>query len=474
VTSIRRRLTVWVLAGCSVLWAGGAAGLYFELRSGLLGEFDATLAAKAQALAALTRQRGAIIELDFPGELMPSFERASAAEYFQLQRADGGVVDRSPSLEGHVLAGTATPAESPQYADVTLPDGSSGRAITLRFLPQSGEDEAADSDRANATATAVTVIVALHRSALDHRLNALATTLLAAWGLLALVTLVGVPALVRRGLSPLDAVAQQARGIDSASLERRFPSTNLPAELAPICARLNELLARLQASFERERRFTADVSHELRTPVAELRAIVDVALRSPGDVAEATLALQEAREVAAQMNGLITRLLTLARCEAGLQSPTHEPVHVASMLREVWEPLAVQAARKHLVTSWNLSDDTCLETDRTSLRAIFSNLAANAVEYCPDAGSIEIYVADGHDSWQFEISNTVAQLTTDDVSHLFDRFWQRDPRRAAPSHSGLGLSVSKALATSAGMDLTAQMRSASVLSLVLTMRHERN
>ena len=472
-TSIRRRLTIWVLAGCSVLWAGGAAGLYLDLRAGLLGEFDATLTARAQALAALTRQRGTVVELDFPGEFMPGFERGGAADYFQMQRADGGVFDQSPSLDGHVLAGAAAAAATPQYADVTLPDGSPGRAITLRFTPQSGDDETADSDRNSSTAPAVIVIVALHRSALDDRLKALATTLFGAGVLLAFVTLVGVPVLVRRGLSPLDAVAEQARGIDGASLERRFPSTSLPAELAPICGRLNELLARLQASFERERRFSADVAHELRTPVAELRAAVEVALRWPGDVAEATLALQEAHEIAVQMDGLITRLLTLARCEAGLQPVTREPVYVAALLQEVWEPLAAQAARKQVVTTWAVTEDTCLDTDRTLLRAIFSNLVANAVEYCPEGGSIGVCVPDGHDPWQLEISNTVAELATDDVSHLFDRFWQGDPRRAASFHSGLGLAVSKALAASLGMDITAQLASPTVLRLALTRRCER-
>ena len=90
-----------------------------------------------------------------------------------------------------------------------------------------------------------------------------------------------VPRVLRRELKPLQALAAEAAGIDAARLSARFATEGLPGELAPIAARLNELLARLEDSFERERRFSSDVAHEFRTPVAELRSLAELAIKLP-------------------------------------------------------------------------------------------------------------------------------------------------------------------------------------------------
>jgi len=117
------------------------------------------------------------------------------------------------------------------------------------------------------------------RDELTEALTALAFALLGCGaGLLALTVLV-VPRLLRRELVPLDALAEQASHINADSLAMRFPISPLPGELIPISTRLNDLLARLELSFERERRFSADLAHELRTPIAELRTLAEVALK---------------------------------------------------------------------------------------------------------------------------------------------------------------------------------------------------
>jgi signal transduction histidine kinase len=85
------------------------------------------------------------------------------------------------------------------------------------------------------------------------------------------------------GLSPLNQLANQAASITADSLATRFPTEIWPGELTPISSRLNDLLERLEQSFERERRFSADLAHELRTPIAELRSLAELALKWPED-----------------------------------------------------------------------------------------------------------------------------------------------------------------------------------------------
>ena len=471
--SIRRRLTVGLLVGFCVLWAGGGAALYFNLRAGLLAEFDNTLLANAQALSALTRQQNGKVELDFPGEFMPGFEGRRSANYFQMLSADGTIIDRSPSLESNQLPSAAGAVGAPQYSNLTLPDGRRGRAVTLQFIPQ-GNEEAPDSQPDPHPGAGVTLTVALHREGLDHRLSLLATTLLIVGGLLAAATGLSVPTVIRRGLSPLEDVAERASHIDIESLQMRFPTSKMQAELLPICSRLNELLARLQASFERERQFSADVAHELRTPIAELRSLAEVALKWPGEPASSTRALQETLEIALQMDTIVNGQLSLARYESGLQGTSRVPVRVAALLSDIWEPLADLASRKRLAVCWNISEDGSVETDPPLFRSILTNLLSNAVQYSPEGGSINVCIETDTVPWQIAISNTVKDLAPADVPHLFERFWRRDPARSSSTHSGLGLALTKAFAKSLELEISAQLTTIGMLKFTLRPRNSKN
>ena len=119
------------------------------------------------------------------------------------------------------------------------------------------------------------------RRELDRTLATLQLVLAGSGLLLLAATALVVPRVLRRELKPLQSLAAEAARIDAASLSARFATEGLPGELAPIAARLNELLARLEDSFERERRFSSDVAHEFRTPVAELRSLAELAIKLP-------------------------------------------------------------------------------------------------------------------------------------------------------------------------------------------------
>ena len=146
-------------------------------------------------------------------------------------------------------------------------------------------------------------------------------------------TVAVVQVVVWRGLRPLQDVAARAAQIDEQSLHIRFPLDGLPAELQPICLRLNASLQKLQQAFQRERRFTADAAHELRTPIAELRALANVALRG-GDSGTSAVYFEDARDIAVQMERIVSNLLALARCHAGAMQIVREPVDVSAALMD--------------------------------------------------------------------------------------------------------------------------------------------
>src|SRR5207302_2044109 len=137
---------------------------------------------------------------------------------------------------------------------------------------------------------------------------------------------------VRRSLRTLSRVADEAARRDGPPAKNVFPLVGLPVELVPICIRLNELVARLDDSVQRERRFTANVAHELRTPIAELKSLSEVALKWPQDPSVAADNFRDTLEIALQMERIVATLLSLTRSEAGRQVVLKQPVVVSKTI----------------------------------------------------------------------------------------------------------------------------------------------
>jgi len=286
---------------------------------------------------------------------------------------------------------------------------------------------------------------------------------------------IAIRRVVRSGLAPVNLIAEQAAAIEAHSLGKRFPADAMPAELHPICKRLNDLLARLEASFDRERRFNANVAHELRTPIAELRTLAEVNLQWPEDAAATRQAFQEALQIALQMETLVTSLLAIVRCESGKQPLNREPVALAGLIETIWQPLAVRAAAKQFAVRVDLDRACQLHTDRAMLQSIVTNLLANAVAHTPPRGTVHIRLQQTVGEFTFTVANTTDNLTAQDIPHLFERFWRKDPARSDSQHSGLGLAVAQTFAQALGLRLGAQLIAADTLTLELagpSLSHE--
>ena len=164
--------------------------------------------------------------------------------------------------------------------------------------------------------------------------------------------------LARKSLSPIAAMASQARGMGAANLHRRLAVANERDELGQLAQTFNQLLERLEASFEQQRRFMADASHELRTPVAILRGETEVTLsqpeRTPGEYRE-TLAIL--REESQRLAHIIEDLFTLARADAGQYPLTLRDCYLDELASE-----ALVRARS-LASSKNISLTSAIEPD---------------------------------------------------------------------------------------------------------------
>jgi signal transduction histidine kinase len=470
--SIRGRLLVSLLAGLGLLAVAGSAFLYWCVGAALSRQFDAALLSQARAIGNLLRQeRDGKIEFDFSAESMPEFAaREHSHCFFELWDNDGTVLERSPSLGNRDLPLPADGGDSAVWSNFAGPRGRSVRAIVLRLNPPMEDEDPRESSKpSHAGKLPVAVMVAQDRHELDETMWILLCSLLATAALVGAGVAVTVTIAVRKGLRPLDRVADEVGAIDAQSLQNRFSTESLPRELRPICAGLNGLLGRLEDAFERERRFTADVAHELRTPIAELRTLAEVAVRWQHDPETVATFFNDASQVASQMDALVSALLALARCQAGQLSVGAERVALAELIDDAWRLLRPQAERRNLRLSLQIPGSAAVIADRMLLSAIIANLLSNAVEYAPIGGELSCETHSDGDWMSLTVANDHDTLAPADLPHLFEAFWRKDKARTSSTHSGLGLTLAAAYAATLGGKIDAAMPNGHTVSITLQL-----
>jgi two-component system sensor histidine kinase QseC len=479
--TIRRQLTRELLGVILLLLGAGLIALYFAARDAATEEFDDVLDAKALAVSTLTSRTGATVHTAFndhffewrrePDERRPArgrrvfrgFEDNYSRDFFEVWDAHGRMLARSQSLaSGQDLPRRVGTLDKPARWNFTLSNGRPGRAVGFTFQPKPTDGSARDGD----AVPYVQLVVASDRGGLDETLWQLLGISAVSGVLLVLATLWVIPRVLRRGLQPLEFLGQQATAIDASSLATRFPSGELPAELQPIVGRWNELLARLEASFERERRFSADLAHELRTPVAELRSLAECALKWP-DARDPAMDA-DTLAIAKQMETLVAHILALARGEQGQLAVRRESVELSPLVQSVWRGFENRAAARELRVSFALAPVHAL-ADPALLRSILTNLCENAVEYTPAGGEVHLAIAATPTEIVIGVENTTHDVQPDDVPKFFDRFWRKEAARSGGHHFGLGLSLARNFASAMGSTLTANFSEAKRLVLQLAM-----
>jgi len=303
----------------------------------------------------------------------------------------------------------------------------------------------------------VTVVVARGTEELVETL-ALVRRWLFGLTVLALVGASGVALLVvSRGLRSTRTLAAKIADLDASRLDSVLPSEGLPDEIAPVVAKINELLARLRESFAREKRFTADVSHELRTPLAGLRTTLEVAASRDRTAPEYRDAIQQASVVVLEMQALCENLLALARLDARLVPVRPQQVTLCTLVQACWRPFEAAARQRHLTFKNEIDVESRVVIDPDQLRVIVSNLLSNAATYTAPGGTIWARRArlDATSDLLLEVMNTGPAIPVDLLPQMFDRFVRGDPTRSTGVHCGIGLALVRGISEALGLEVTA-------------------
>jgi signal transduction histidine kinase len=267
-----------------------------------------------------------------------------------------------------------------------------------------------------------------------------------------------------RALRPLSAITASARRISASSLHERLALRGPNDELKDLGDTLDDLFARLEASFQAQRNFVANASHELRTPITRERTLLQVALGDPA----ATTTTWEAvgRELLAantEQEGLIEALLTLASSEADPEN--REPVDLADVTEEV---LLAQPARPDLRVR-AVTRHTPLDGDPVLVERLVANLIGNALAHNVAGGHVEITTGTQDGRAVLYVSNTGPVIPPGEVERLFQPFQRLGARRARRDDGhGLGLSIVRAIATAHHAVIDARARPGGGLEVTVT------
>jgi two-component system, OmpR family, heavy metal sensor histidine kinase CusS len=263
-----------------------------------------------------------------------------------------------------------------------------------------------------------------------------------ALGTLLILPLVGYQ-IARQGIRPVEEMAATAQRISSTHLGERIAAEGYPFELASLAATFNQMLDRLEDSFDRISRFSADIAHDLRTPVNNIRGEAEVALARARTIDEYRDALESSLEESVRLSDLIGNLLFLARTESPLMHLRRESVDVADLLNGLREYYEASAADSGITLRAELGEEPVIaELDRTLMQRAVGNLISNAVAHTLSGGSVVISARRNDTRVNIEVSDTGVGIPPEALPRVFDRFFRVDPSRAqASGGTGLGLAI---------------------------------
>ena len=234
-----------------------------------------------------------------------------------------------------------------------------------------------------------------------------------------------------------------AAHIGAANLHERLPVANERDELGRLALVINGLLARLDASFEQQRRFMADASHELRTPVAIMRSEAEVAL------SQQERSNQELREsIVKRLTGIVEDLFLLARADAGQYKLTSQKFYLDELAGEVTRAVRTLVAERGLTLQLDDAEEMPFRGDEGLLRRLLLNLVYNAIKYTPRGGTVTVSCQQEAQRYIITVSDTGRGIPAESQPHIFERFYRADNARSRAEDDGAGLTSGAGLGLS--------------------------
>lgn len=434
----KTRLWLGHVAVLAVMLALAAFGADWALRRVVLGQIidDAVLSLASAEAAALQSDPAQVLRVHEvpPGAGPPSFVRLD--KFVQIIDLDGNVVARSATLgtahlpapptllirirDGETVFATATEVGEEPVRMVSLPVLVGGTRYAVQVaMPLDDAHAVLHAGRWLFLSTSVAMLIGIG--------------LTGAW-------------LARKALRPIDDIVMRARRIGEASLAERLPDPGTRDEIARLVDTLNDMLGRLDRSFDVQRQFTADASHELRSPLARLRAELEVTLRRRRPPEEYVETLRSCLDEVERLQRLIEDLLELARIDSRQESERPESIPVREIVETAVAAVTPEAERRGITVQVASAPALLVKVAPVAAKIALVNILDNAVKFSPAGGLVKTIVTASDDEAVVTVSDTGPGVAPEELPRLFQRFYRGHASHATEGAGvGLGLAIARAL-----------------------------
>ena len=438
--SIRVRLTLWFVLLLAITLAIFCVALYLALRHNLNSSLNDSLESRAEIVSGLVVDvnRVDVAELTIPGDPV------EGEEFVRVFDSSGNLVfDNSgekfrppndPAAVSAALSGSRTRRTldlGPELRALTAPIRADGQVIGAVEVGLATDD-------VHSTLRTLLIIIAV------------------TYPLALIIASGGGVFLAGRALSPIDGLTRAARRISAEDLSQRLDMRVPDDEVGRLARTFDEMIARLDDAFRRQRQFTADASHELRTPLTAIKGQTEVALQKDRDPEEYRSVLRNVNLEVDRMIRLVSSLLMLARADAQQVPLARESISLGGVIGDAADQVRSAADSKGVLIRVRNGRETRLTADQDLLLQLMLNLLDNAVKHTPSGGSIDVSwrIEDG--SAQVVVSDEGPGIASEHLPHIFDRFYRVDKARSRDGGGvGLGLSICRWIAQAHGGSIEA-------------------
>jgi heavy metal sensor kinase len=444
--TFRARLTLWYVVTLGCLLALTAAGLTYALDRVAQRKFDAALwmvgATEAENVAARLHARG--VE-------RPDSETISNTRYRELLGYGDGPLEKyvtvfddtrraadytdNLSAPLPVDGGLLTRAFAGEVVYQTVEVAGAGR-LRVVYMPVRGE----------IVARPLVVVVGLPERFVAGEVRSFDMMIAFAALTVILLTAASAMLLAERAIRPVEEIAAAAEAVNARNLKARLPEPETHDQLGRLAAVFNRMLARLEAAFEAQRRFTSRAAHELRTPLTILKGEAQVALGRRRTVSEYEALLRSSLEEIDKLVEIIDDLLMLARYEGGQAEVPRESVAIHEIVRHIAEQLRPLAGRKEIELSVE-AEECFVEGEARALERMVCKLLENAVFYTPRGGRVSARLARADGGVSLAVEDNGIGIAPEELEHVFERFYRGSAaREMRPEGSGIGLAMVSTIA----------------------------
>lgn len=413
---IRVRLTIAFATATSFVLVGAFLFVYVRLQDDLNDSIDNTLRARSAAAIELLGSTGSI----------GSFPLEDSEEAFvQLLAADGSVVEQVGDVRGEAidLAELQSISVDPSWSESSIPgiDGPA-RLLSVALDDPSGH----------------VLVVGQALVNRDDSLRDVRTSFIFGGPIAVLIASLLGYTLARVGFAPVEAIRRSAAEMSLTGGGRRLPMPKARDEIYRLATTLNEMIARLDAAFERERRFVADASHELRTPIAVVKTELEAAILAVGNPELLYDSLRAAIDECDALAQLADDLLVIARESQDGLPIKREPIAVRQLFNNVRNRFVDRADRHERDIEIDAVEDLIVAADPIRLQQALSNLVDNALRH--GGGTITLRATSDGGATVLDVLDEGNGFDSDIAGQAFERF-TRSERARTRTGAGLGLAI---------------------------------